>query len=626
MVRTREKAAKGDSAFEKKKQKVGRKKLAPSTATKAEVHARSLRVDVQRAIAVEQERQKTAAKEDAVQDAGPSPAEAAEGPDLPRMIAEAAAGIVHYRAASRRSALQSCLKWLQHRETRFGLVAPARVIQVLEKALTCLVDTDDGVREAATAAIRFILSKTFAQGTGMVPPVAPSILRQLLIALTHAEKGSRTGALDLLGHVLVDAEAWLLEGVPDAQADACFVRHIVTRHPELHDEVLQMLEAAVPVAKATKRFGPLSALLRAIVAPGHDSGAGAAADLVRNPRVAAVFEDVATHAAPLFKELMELRNGLFGVREKFALAVNLAHCVGTLLQAFERCYDALPAAKSTLVMVRSAFVEGVPFTIKDLCGRGSLNGLRIVVAMVSVAMPLLRSGTATAARCVGAAAEGLFESGSEAVLGVATDAVSALITCRLRSDPDTRASCRASAVRLLPRVPAAIGLVLRKATAERAYRCASQAVACVAAMRVALDAGMWDQAAAAATDGASSNVGVELVKALFMARDTAVGPADRDRVVGAAAALLLDAVTDPRHAVAASVRAGIASAAPSLFGIPGPGGATISGIAADAAPEVRLRVAAMLTFAGATDAATSAMPSGDPRFAAAAQLIACAAA
>ncbi|KPI87454.1 hypothetical protein ABL78_3443 [Leptomonas seymouri] len=44
MVRTKQKKAKGDSAFTKKTQKVGRKKLAPATATRAEVHARTLRL------------------------------------------------------------------------------------------------------------------------------------------------------------------------------------------------------------------------------------------------------------------------------------------------------------------------------------------------------------------------------------------------------------------------------------------------------------------------------------------------------------------------------------------------------------------------------------------------------
>ncbi|CAG9571420.1 conserved hypothetical protein [Leishmania major strain Friedlin] len=44
MVRTREKKPKGDSAFTTRRQKVGRKKLAPATATRAEVHARALRL------------------------------------------------------------------------------------------------------------------------------------------------------------------------------------------------------------------------------------------------------------------------------------------------------------------------------------------------------------------------------------------------------------------------------------------------------------------------------------------------------------------------------------------------------------------------------------------------------
>lgn len=42
MVRIKQKKAKGDDAFEKRKQKTGRKKLQPATDTRAEVHARSL--------------------------------------------------------------------------------------------------------------------------------------------------------------------------------------------------------------------------------------------------------------------------------------------------------------------------------------------------------------------------------------------------------------------------------------------------------------------------------------------------------------------------------------------------------------------------------------------------------
>jgi hypothetical protein len=520
---------------------------------------------------------------------------------------------VHFRATSRKLALQACLKWLSHRETNCGLVAPARVVQVLEKALASLIDTDDTVREAAAAAIKFIMTKSFAVSAAMVPPVASSVLRQLLIALTHAERGSRTVALDLLGGVLSDEETWVLEGVSDARARACFVTHIVTQHPELHSEVLQVIESSVPIAKATKRFGALSALLRAAT-----SAPGAGIDIVRSPRLVAVFEDVATHAAPLFKELMELRNGLFGVREKLALAVSLAHCVGCLLRAFERGGNGapLPVSRATLVMIRSAFVESVPFTIKDLCNRGSLNGLRIVVGMVSVAMPLLRSGTATAARCVATAAENLFECGNDAVLGVATDAVAALISARLQSDPDTRASCRASAAKLVPRIPVTIGNMLRNASVERSARCASQAISCLNVLRLAFDAGMWG------AEGA--NVGVEIVKALFVGRATALEPADRDAVVASAAALLLDAVTDPRRAVSASVRQGIAAAAPSLLEIPTPNG-PMKGIAAEASEDVKTSIAAMLVFAGADSASTGGIAGGDVRFAAAHQLIACSA-
>ncbi|WP_233356106.1 hypothetical protein, partial [Vibrio cholerae] len=44
MVRLKDKKKKGDDAFKDRKQKVGKKKLAPATATRAEVHATALRI------------------------------------------------------------------------------------------------------------------------------------------------------------------------------------------------------------------------------------------------------------------------------------------------------------------------------------------------------------------------------------------------------------------------------------------------------------------------------------------------------------------------------------------------------------------------------------------------------
>ncbi|KAG5509103.1 hypothetical protein JKF63_06112 [Porcisia hertigi] len=120
MVRTREKKPKGDSAFTTRKQKVGRKKLAPATATRAEVHARTLRLATSTAMS-------SAMAAPYVKDPATHPAASATAPaDLSdnesrrkrpvisvQSFSELLSGTHHYKAAQRASAFATLTRLLR---------------------------------------------------------------------------------------------------------------------------------------------------------------------------------------------------------------------------------------------------------------------------------------------------------------------------------------------------------------------------------------------------------------------------------------------------------------------------------------------------------------------------------
>jgi hypothetical protein len=668
MVRTKDKKAKGDDAFKDKKQKVGRKKLAPSTATRAEVHSRSLRVDVQRAVAVEQQRQKDASAAAGSQAsptaAGPSSgaspgaeeAAAASAAEQPRLIAEALVNVVHYRAGSRKGALQACLRWLSHRANRLGLESPVRTVQVLERALNTLTDTDGDVRVASREVVAFIASKTFPANPAMVPAVAGLMLRHINIALTHAEKDVRCGTLDVVGKVLVPEEAWWLEGHDDAHERASFARYLAHEVPETHEELLRMAEASATIAKQTKNYAALSAVLRALVAPVSDEATGhtARSPLADSPRLHAILSDLVHHCCSLFKELMEMRQALFGLRDKFNLAVSMAHCLGVLLRYLaapaanqnaaqqhlpaHRQLLRLPLNRSQMQQLRAAFIDSVQFSLAELTQRGSLNGLRLAMAVGAIATPLLRCGLASVTKAVVSVCLGLLASENLAVCTFAIQGISALLEARLASDVDAQQLCRAAAATLVGAVPTTVQAVLKTATAATSVRSRGQILYCLRVLEDAFDAGLFALGASAdlklheASDEDDDDakeakkeappaqppkdvvIAAPLVKALFMGRETALADSDVDIVVKRTLALLTKFATSRRHALCAADTQQLKSAVGSLFGIPGKEGTLMPGIVTRCVPATSFAAAAVVWYAG------GAVPeewASDPRMAAA---------
>lgn len=311
-MRTKTKKAKGDDAFETRRQKVGRKKLAPATATRAEVHARTLHLATSTAMA-----QANAAAEGSSFQKGEH-----QRPDTVQALsfAELLVGAQHYKAANRASALttiarllalqeQKDLKLLEATDRLAGFVAipvdrrsgaaakgssPAphkqglAGVSHLEKlksfaaALEAMTDTDDDARRAALQCLRTILrhqwlSATQTQhttkeiaavqhllateqrgGTASSPPTqlttiaeqerTKAVVQVVHVALTHALKAVRLSGIALMGLLLEYAP-------PGAVRHAC---RVVCQHQQSyvhtpHEEAAAAQHAVVGDAHLQRR-------------------------------------------------------------------------------------------------------------------------------------------------------------------------------------------------------------------------------------------------------------------------------------------------------------------------------------------------------------------------------------
>jgi len=193
MVRSNPKKQKGDDAFTTRKQKVGRKKLAPVTTTRAEVHARTLHIATSTAMA-----KATAAAAGGDEDPtafgrGTASSRQANSKSIQVLsYSELLAGAHHYKAANRSSALTTMSRLLAMQEDRdlkemaagnafsgfLTLPTPHRLgssnsgnspkdgltgVSPLEKlksfaaALDAMTDTDDDARKAALQCLKIIL-------------------------------------------------------------------------------------------------------------------------------------------------------------------------------------------------------------------------------------------------------------------------------------------------------------------------------------------------------------------------------------------------------------------------------------------------------------------------------------
>lgn len=181
MVRSKpKKKTRGDDAFTTKKQKTGRKKLAPVTDTRAEVHARSLFISTSSAISKAQQQQSN------------DPSSAFQSVDLvlhraaaQQSIKELLRGTTHYKDSHRSSSFASIARLLlqaqkarskcQHADSGASgyiplsgsppgsknrateeemLVDPMEKLRAFSAALEGMTDTDDASRRAALSVLQ----------------------------------------------------------------------------------------------------------------------------------------------------------------------------------------------------------------------------------------------------------------------------------------------------------------------------------------------------------------------------------------------------------------------------------------------------------------------------------------
>ena len=234
MVRSKTKAAKGDAAFTKRKQKVGKARLAPATETRAEVSSRGLRIlapasDVRRpsdiaSVATTGGRVVPTAATTTTSTAADRSKH--PGQSLDTLLA----GVRHYKSAHRLSSLNGLKSMMkqQHarvteedvsREPALGSIATRRIFFA---ALDSLADNDSGVRAAAAEASLTIFQLSMASALGqttavrlggdattelvdLLPqplPLFESALPRFDVALTHADSAVRKSTLSTMGKFL----------------------------------------------------------------------------------------------------------------------------------------------------------------------------------------------------------------------------------------------------------------------------------------------------------------------------------------------------------------------------------------------------------------------------------------
>lgn len=245
MVRVKTKARKGDDAFQTRKQKVGRRKLLPVTATRAEVHARTLKVTTPAAI--------TRTAFDMVGDTG-GKKDSGRGKQqedsallaekVHHDFRECISNTQHYKNGVRSGAFASLARAItlncevtgrctQNTNCVSGYscgtddatLSPLEVLSAFASALDAMSDTEDDVRRAAFSTLRVILSlPSFSSGhvcgnSEMVPDrrsfmtdgrmsceadKARAVLQVVDVTLTHAMSSVRRSGVELL-HLILQA-------------------------------------------------------------------------------------------------------------------------------------------------------------------------------------------------------------------------------------------------------------------------------------------------------------------------------------------------------------------------------------------------------------------------------------
>jgi hypothetical protein len=546
MVNKQNSKTAGDGAFKERKQKVGKKKLAPVSATRAEVHARTLRVVMPGEVLAEQERQRAlgvaqCAAEEGVGNVGA------------KVIRECLANVGHYRSNQRLSGFVAALKWLQNPPNRLGLVAPVRTLQLLEAALASVTDTEDDSRTAAVACIVFLSNHTLQANPAMRVPVAPVFLRHLNVALTHASKMVRQDALDAVGRVLLPHGC---ADVPPEVLGNNFLQCCCAQ-PELRDELLVFLVSVTNVAVGLKKYMPLAAVAaclftRHVAAPGDVLGnvtGGPKNPFASTDIVNSYTTDFISKALQQMSELLALKGALFRLPEKLSIISGITRTVGAVLPL------ARPSmSRDTLTALRRAFVDHVPFTVAELCARGG-PALQCVVALTHTNLHLVGNFHAARASVSGCTSHLLDADNND--LG--------LFTFGLR--------CLASLVAVPPPsgeyetdpalAPAALLALLPAAMERYAARADGAPVLsrCIDTLHVAFTHGLL------AAGSPAAGVVAALTKVLFLSKRGELPPAHREAFVRRCTQFFTLVLTDRSDALCPAARVQLHKTMPSLFAL-----------------------------------------------------------
>lgn len=348
MVRQAKKAAKGDDAFSTKKQKVGRKKLAPATSTRAEVHARTLRIN--NAVVVDNEEED---KETGV---------------IPhRNFAENVTACNHYRATVRSGAIGSMVAQVSEEGKK---LSPVHRLQALIVALSNISDTDKTVRQRSVALVENILKFTDSDTQTLV-----NILQYTHIALTHAVFDVRRSGLEVIRAVLTYWPQSLRK------------RDVAIDSVQIVDRVFEISSAS-----AQPDFATLALLLAELLADGSSQ-----VPSVLCAAMSTFLERNSSAILVKWKEHMEQRYALFREPRSVERACALA-AVASTIGIYLRKHNHLNKTNSRFM--REMFVARVPFTMEDLCSGKNPRSVDFASAVATGCVPLLQNTSDDAFRCV----------------------------------------------------------------------------------------------------------------------------------------------------------------------------------------------------------------------------------
>lgn len=350
MVRHSKKAPKGDDAFKTKKQKVGRKKLAPATSTRAEVHARTLRIN--NAIVV-----------DAADDGAP------DGVIPHRTFVENVSASNHYRANVRSGAIGSLSAQIVEEGRK---LSPVHRLQALTIALANVPDTDKTVRQRSVLLLENILRFTDSDSQTLV-----NILQYTHIALTHAVFDVRKSGLDVIRAILTHWPQSLRKG--GVSFDTV---HIVER-------VFEVSSASVQ-----PDFGILALLLEEMLVEGDGQGCGSGLPSA----MGSFLEKNGSVILVRWKEFMEQHYALFRDPRAVERACALAKVVSSIGIYLRRNNN---LGKANFRFMKEMFLARVPFTMEDLCsGNNNPRSVDFAAAVAAGCVVLLQNTTDDALRSV----------------------------------------------------------------------------------------------------------------------------------------------------------------------------------------------------------------------------------